>query len=285
MNVAFASVYSLKNKIDNKLQEALDELEGEVSQLKSSCYYAIGTGGKRLRPILVELVANALNNSSDVTKAALATEFFHTASLIADDLPCMDNEDKRRGKLSLHKAFNESTSLLASYTFISLGYEYIRKNIVTLQKQNLSFSNEAFERGFLALELVAGSAGILGATYGQFLDLFPPNQKLETLEKIIEKKTITLFDISFSLGWLFGGGSIALLPKVKEAAYLFGMAFQILDDLNDIEEDDSFKNIAAVLGKEKALFLLKEKKELLIQKLQELGIYSETFAFLIQKAL
>ncbi len=265
---------------DNQLIKAIEE-EGENSSLKEACLYAVTSGGKRLRPILVQIIAEALDNHSPILEAALATEFFHTASLIADDLPCMDNEQKRRGKLTLHYAYDESVAILASYTFLSLGYEFIQKNTRSLQKSSSLFSEKAYEIGCLCLDQVTGSSGILGATYGQFLDLFPPDISLKTAYKVVEKKTVTLFEISFVLGWLFGGGEKSKLEKVRKAAYHFGMAFQIEDDLQDQKEDKACLNMARLLGEKKAVEEREKNKEKMTDLLKELSLYTEKFQALI----
>ena len=120
-------LYSLKNKVEEELKSVISNL-GEKTKLRDACEYSLLSGGKRVRPIIVLMIREALGARFDVMPAALATEFFHTASIIADDLPCMDNDDQRRDKPTLHKVFDESVALLSSYTLISLGYEYIHKN-------------------------------------------------------------------------------------------------------------------------------------------------------------
>src|ERR1700722_633886 len=99
-----------QQQIEQKLQESIEQL-GAKSKLRDACEYALLNGGKRFRPILVIMIANALGKKFDVTSAALAVEFFHTASLIADDLPCMDDDDERRSKPTLHKVYGEGTAL------------------------------------------------------------------------------------------------------------------------------------------------------------------------------
>jgi geranylgeranyl diphosphate synthase type II len=211
--------------IENKIEEGLESL-GPPSLLKEACAYAIKNGGKRFRPALVLMIASALGER-DASDSALAIEFFHTASLIADDLPCMDNDDERRNHPSLHKAFSETIAVLATYALISSGYDLIRKN-------SLSFPDLLAP----ALECATYNTGIFGATGGQYLDLFPPqNIDHQSFNEVIQKKTGTLFELSFVFGWLFGGGEVSQLPLVKKAAAHFGMAFQIVDDFFDAEDD------------------------------------------------
>lgn len=235
---------------------------GNKNALRDACEYALRNGGKRFRPALVLMIAKAIGLGSDVTQAALAVEFFHTASLIVDDLPCMDDDDIRRNQPSTHKAFGEAISLLASYALISAGYACLAKNAQWIKESGLPFANQGDELCVLALENAAANTGILGATGGQYLDIDPPNINLKTLKEIILKKTVTLFEISFVFGWLFGGGSVDKLSLVKRAANHFGMAFQIADDLDDMEQDkrnDRLTNIANVCGKQKTVQIFREE--------------------------
>jgi len=231
--------------IEKAVEKAVINMGGE-SHLRDACEFSLKSGGKRFRPLLVLLIAEALGNGYDVMDAALSCEFFHSASLIADDLPCMDDEKIRRGKPTLHVAFSESTAILASYTLIAIGYEHIHKAAKILS--NYTSKEHGNEVGMFALSAVSACAGINGATNGQFLDLNLPNNNFETLMDVIEKKTVTLFEVSCTLGWLFGGGDVAKLDKVKECSYHLGMAFQIADDLNDFDSKNDHTNIAQVVG-------------------------------------
>lgn len=257
-----------RERFDRELERAIPLL-GEKSILRDACEYALFSGGKRIRPILTYVIADAVGGGLDVTNGSLAVEYFHTASLIADDLPSMDDEDRRRDKLSLHKVFGEATAILASYTLISAGYEMIAKNAKILKKKIGDVCS-------IAIEEVSKVAGISGATGGQFLDLFPPDHSEETIFKILDKKTATLFEISFVLGWLFGGGSVERLEDIKEAAYNFGLAFQIADDIRDIEEDKAI-NIAKEIGKERAKELIDNHTTLFREKMKSLKLYNPSF--------
>lgn len=253
---------------------------GEKTKLRDACEYALTSGGKRFRPLIVILIAEALGNDLNVYESALAVEFFHTASLIADDLPCMDNDDERREKPSLHKVYGDAIALLASYALITAAFEKIHSNSVVMQEAGVPFSHFSDRACALALESATYCAGILGATGGQFLDLFPPNQSLDTVKQVIYKKTVTLFEVSFVLGWLFGGGDVNKLEKVKTAAYHFGMAFQTADDLADMLQDEKKQretSIARLIGKDRALLLFDEEMRYLRKELLELGILTPSF--------
>lgn len=243
-----------KNHIEKLIEKSVLALGGKT-KLRDACEYALKNGGKRFRPALVFMISEALNKRSDVTQAALSVEFFHTASLIADDLPCMDNDDERRNMPSLHKVYGETVALLASYSLIAAGYENLAKNAEIIKKSQVDHRLKSDRICVLALENVTYNAGLSGATGGQFLDIYPPDLTLETLKEAIQKKTVALFEIAFVLGWLYGGGDELQLDLVKKAAAHFGLAFQIADDIGDVDQDlknERKVNIAAVCGKEKA---------------------------------
>ncbi len=272
----------LRKKIEAEIKSVIPSL-GAKTELRDAIEYALFGGGKRIRPLIVHMVSDALKNDLNVDMAALSVEFFHTASLIADDIPCMDNDEMRRERPCLHKVYDESVAILASYTLISMGYEYIYKNTKVMQ-ENSSFSLLSDQVCVLSLQTVTKAAGILGATNGQYLDLFPPDATWKTVEKVIYQKTVTLFEISFVLGWLFGGGDFEKIQEVKQLAYHMGMAFQIGDDLNDISQDkkrENELNVVQVLGKQASLDRFEKELDSFQEKLDDLSLNSEKFNFLI----
>lgn len=263
---------------ERELRSAIANM-GEKTLLRDACEYALTNGGKRLRPLIVMLVAQAVGQELDVLPISLGVEYFHTASLIADDLPCMDDDDERRSRPSLHKAFPESVALLASYSLIAAGYESIYLNGKAMQKHP-AFALQSEKAVALALEEVSRCAGILGATNGQFLDLFPPDQTLETILKIMNQKTVSLFQLSFVLGWLFGGGDPSKLEEVKRCAAHMGLAFQIADDLQDCAQDEKQQseiNIVSACGLEKATELFSQEMKLFERSLEELNLKTPAF--------
>lgn len=256
---------------DEKIAGAIEEF-GEPTKLRDACHYALTTGGKRFRPLIVLLIAEALGKGKDVSFSALSVEFFHTASLIADDLPCMDNDDNRRNKPSLHRVYGESVALLASYALITAAFQKIHDNA------------EDPEAGMLALETASRCAGILGATGGQFFDLYPPTPSLQAVERVIYLKTVTLFEVCFVFGWVFGGGDLLKLDLVKKAAYHFGMAFQTADDLEDLLQDAEREKVTSLghwLGTEGALAYFEAQVALLNAALEDLGLMTPHFQYLI----
>lgn len=250
--------------------------------LSEAYAYALTNGGKRFRPAVVFMLADALGAKYDASQAALAIELCHTASLIADDLPMMDNDDERRSKPSLHKAYDEPTALLVSYAMISDAYAAISANARTLEKAGHPLSAQI---GLLGIENASYNTGIYGASGGQYLDLFPGTLTEQSLLEIIHKKTVSLFEVAFVLGWIFGGGDLTLLDRVKQAAAHFGIAFQIADDIDDLQQDASHEhtvNYAALCGEEKARARFHAELSAYRSLLQELKINSEPLLLLTQ---
>jgi len=277
--VSRSSFFLLRDQIEKEIAKSILSF-GEKNKLRDACEYALLSGGKRIRPIIVLMVADALGLGLDVSKAALAVEFLHTASLIADDLPCMDNDDERREKPSVHKVYGESTALLASYSLIFAGYEKIHENGATMMRSDPPFSELAEHVCCVALEHSSRLAGIQGATTGQFLDLNPPNQSFETIREILYKKTVTLFEIAFIFGWIFGGGMLSRIDQVKKAAYHFGIAFQIADDMGDLAQDEKNQrevNAARILGKKRSLDVFHKEMASFEKELSSLELLTPSF--------
>lgn len=269
-----------RDKIEKDIARSIASL-GDKNTLRDACEYALTNGGKRYRPLIVMMVAEALGHGLDVSEAALALEYFHTASLIADDLPCMDNDDERRSKPTVHKVFGETIALLSSYALITAAFEKIHKATCALHEAGSPFSENANRAGMIALECASYCSGIKGATGGQYLDLYPPAATLEAVKEIIEKKTVTLFEVAFIFGYVFGGGDLSLVEEVELLGYHLGMAFQIADDIDDLMQDDKHpKNLsmAKLVGKERSFVLFEEHMQALIEKLKSLKLYTPSFA-------
>lgn len=267
--------YDLKKQVEKALLLEIKQM-GPKTPLKDACEYALMNGGKRFRPLLVLLVAKAVNPLFNVMSAALACEFLHTSSLIADDLPSMDDEKKRRSKPALHLKFDEGIALLVSYSLISSGYELLYKNALSLE--GLLSRERCLEICAKAIETVSLHAGIKGACGGQFLDLYCKKPTLDVINEIIYKKTISLFEIAFVLGFIYAGGDFEKIQDVKKAAFHFGMAFQIIDDILDFEEDTKKQkliNISIALGEKKAKELASKHLDLSIEMMKKISLYSD----------
>lgn len=266
-------------RVNQGIQEHLSML-GPESPIREMCAYALSTGGKRLRPVITLMMVDALGNQSDAMMSALSVEYFHTASLVADDMPSMDDDDERRNLPSTHKKFGEAAALLVSYALIGAGYDMIAQNANLLLENGVSFSDSVDLRCRLALENASFNTGLNGATGGQFLDIKPPDLSVETIKKVIHLKTSSLFEIAFVYGWLFGGGDLDKLPEVKKAAAHFGLAFQVADDLGDQDQDRTngrAVNMANILGREKATEMFHGEHDAFLHTVSQLGIDTSGF--------
>lgn len=251
------------------------------SKLQDPAQYVLDGGGKRFRPIITLIVAGLLNKGCDVSYAAMSIELFHTASLIVDDLPCMDNDDFRRERASLHKKYGEDVSLLTSYALIGAGYECLIKNKNEL-KQKLA---DIDQRALIAIESLAKCNGLNGAPHGQFLDIYPPEINQESLDHIFYQKTVIFFETAFLFGWLYGGGDLKLLSELKKAAYHFGMAFQIYDDFCDKKQDlskDKKINYPLALGDDFSKTSLRLHILKCSEKLKLLNLHGKQFQELLK---
>lgn len=233
--IRLKSKLAVYQKSVNCLIESKFPLLCSRPELKEVCLYALQGEAKRFRPAITLMVAKLLDNGFDASFSALSIELFHTASLVADDLPCMDDDPIRRSKAALHIKYGTDVAILASYALIGAGYQAIFEQKSQLNGQLFDLD----ERALKALELLANNNGLDGAPLGQYLDLHTKDISKSALDDILYRKTVIFFETAFLFGWLFGGGDLAHFSKVKEIGYHFGMAFQIYDDFKDLEEDEA----------------------------------------------
>lgn len=221
------------------LKEILCPRLGIPAVLLEAMRYSLLGGGKRLRPMLVVLAAEAANGEgSSALPAACAVEMVHTYSLIHDDLPCMDDDDLRRGQPSCHKKFGEAIAILAGDALLTLAFQVLAEHY--LPATAASCCKE--------LALGAGAAGMVG---GQVDDLAWEHGAgtLQDLEHLHARKTGALFCACLRIGALVAQAERGVDPKLLEALGSFGrslgLAFQITDDLLDIEglEADAGKRV------------------------------------------
>ena len=275
-----ATLNSYKSYVENEITKDLEVFSQDIKLFKA-CEYALTNGGKRLRPILSIMLSESLKNGLNVIPAALAIEYFHVASLIGDDLPCMDNEEIRRNQPCVHKIHGETVALLASYALIARGYHKIAENVDVMKKSKAPFVSSADTSGVLALNCAAHNTGILGATGGQFWDLFPPHLSEEVVSEILYRKTGALFEAALLMGWIFGGGDHEKLDDVKKMARHFGLAFQIADDLDDMEQDKAAEcqvNYALCFGEKRAESRFYQELEGFQTALKILDLHDSTLA-------
>jgi geranylgeranyl diphosphate synthase, type II len=237
------------NEINDAIKNVVLAM-GDPSTVRDACMHILGSPGKRLRPMLVLSVAQTLGASYSVLDAAIAMELFHTSSLVADDLPCMDDDDFRRGLATIHKKYGEDIAVMSVIALITEGYSLIKNAGRVLQKNNVV---DGYERTLTALEIAGINAGIQGLVGGQVIDITLDHADIELCEKMIHMKTSALFEASLQFGWIFGGGDLLKCDEVKQVGRSIGMAFQVLDDFDDFEEDkkeNQYANYVLVAGAE-----------------------------------
>lgn len=270
-----------------KLIEAalLKELGAEtalVPRLAESMEYSLMAGGKRLRPILVMAAADAVGaRGTDFVQAACGIEMIHTYSLIHDDLPAMDNDDYRRGKLTNHKVFGEALAILAGDALLTQAFEVI------LRQQGVSA--QVLLEVLREMSIAAGPNGMVG---GQVIDMLSEGKRIsmEELRRMHMGKTGALFRAAIRSGAILGGASEAQLAALTTYADCFGLAFQITDDILDVvgDEDVIGKPVGSDERNEKSTYVtltsLEEAKKLAADTVQQaldaLEIFGDEAKFL-----
>lgn len=187
--------------------------------------YSLLNGGKRLRPVFALEFATACGGSKeDCLPLACAVEYIHTYSLIHDDLPCMDNDDLRRGKPSCHKQFDEATALLAGDALLTHAFEAV------------AGSDLPDNRKILAVNLLAQNSGVTGMIGGQVIDLIfeQGNPSIRELLTVYKLKTGALISAACLMGCISAGATDEQMAAASKFAYSLGIAFQIQDDILDI---------------------------------------------------
>ncbi len=204
--------------------------DNDAKILYESMNYSLFAGGKRLRPILVlegfDLLDAEERNIAEVF--AVSAEMIHTFSLIHDDLPAMDNDDYRRGKLTNHKVYGDGIAVLAGDALLNYAYENIVMHIKTTKDK---------DRCIEALSILMNAIGPNGIMAGQTADLLNEensNTSLETLRFIHELKTTLFIQACLKVGVILAGGTNKQIEAVDKYGYNIGLAFQIQDDILDV---------------------------------------------------
>lgn len=217
---------SYSDLVDSRLEVLLDGKEKAVQDLTDAMRYSTMIGGKRIRPVLVLEFCRVCGGDPDhALDLACALEMIHTSSLIHDDMPCMDNDDMRRGQPSCHKKFGENTALLAgdaleAYAFeVAAGADLPAKAVVE------------------AVKLLAKATGPYGMLGGQIMDVENESRDdvaLDRLEATHQKKTGALIRVACELGCIAAGASKELRKAAVEYGKNLGLAFQVCDDILDV---------------------------------------------------
>ena len=225
------------SKINNMLEKYIDDIHIK-SVVCDSMRYSLLSGGKRIRPLILIEFYNICGGTGNVAfPFACALEMIHTYSLIHDDLPCMDNSDLRRGKLSNHKTFGETTALLAGDALLTKAFEVASCDDVL---ENLDPG-----RALKAIWILSRESGISGMIHGQELDIANEGKKVSfsDLQIMDEKKTGALIMAAAEMGCILAGADGVRINAARKYARAIGLAFQIVDDIIDVISDSK------VLGK------------------------------------
>ena len=216
--------------VEKQLVKELNERDPLNKTLCESMKYSLMAGGKRLRPIMLMAAADAVGaKGTDYLTTGCAMEMIHTYSLIHDDLPAMDDDDYRRGKLTNHKVYGAGMATLAGDALLTLAFE------VMLRQQGVSA-----EKLVQVVREISQAAGPDGMGGGQALDLESEGKRIsmETMKKIHLGKTGALFRAAIRSGAILGGTSEDELQALTVYADNFGLAFQITDDILDVIGDE-----------------------------------------------
>lgn len=224
-NILTNDIRKTEHSLLSYLPDAKDGQESVVKAME----YSLINGGKRIRPVFTlefSLVCGGTRN--DALPLACAMEYVHTYSLIHDDLPCMDNDDMRRGKPSCHKAFGEDTALLAGDALLTHAFEIIAGSELSDDKKTA------------AALLLAQNSGVDGMLGGQVIDLLyeDGNPTVKQLLNVYRMKTGALISAACIMGCIAAGADEEKLSAASKFAYSLGVAFQIQDDILDIVGDE-----------------------------------------------
>lgn len=261
--------------VEKTLDELLSLPDGPEARVVEAMRYAALGGGKRFRPFLSVAVADLLGAPLEaVGRAAAAIECVHCYSLIHDDLPVMDDDDMRRGKPSLHRAFDEATAILAGDALLTLAFEVLT-------------DAATHENADIRLELISGlarAAGTQGMVGGQTIDMLSPDMQLDAggLTRLQKMKTGALIGFAVDAGALMGRARAEQRHALANYAHDIGLAFQIADDVLDVTGGDEIGKspgkdmrqnkvtFATLLGVERAE---EQARQLVTQAINHLDIF------------
>ena len=229
--------------VDGAMDDFLPTLDERPGSIHEAMRYCVFAGGKRLRPVLCIAAAEACGGRrEEAFPAACAVELMHTYSLVHDDLPCMDDDDLRRGRATCHKVFGEGMAVLCGDALLTEAFAVIAK----------SQASESYSVGEMVAELAltGGSRKLIG---GQVLDLEGEGKALamEELVQIHEAKTAALLTASVRLGAMSAGAGEDELEALTRFGHALGLAFQVIDDILDVTQ--TTENLGKTAGKDAAV--------------------------------
>ena len=217
------------NEIEAALACFLPQGDFAEQKLIDAVRYSLDLPGKRVRPSLTLAFCELCGGTKEAAMPfACAVEMVHTYSLIHDDLPCMDNDDYRRGQPSNHKVYGEDIALLAGDALQSMAYAAMLSEEATAAVGG--------ERAARAARILAEKSGLLGMVGGQVIDLSIEHQEvgIDLVRLMEEKKTANLIEAACMMGCVVGGGSEEQIQAAEQYAHAIGLAFQIVDDILDV---------------------------------------------------
>lgn len=252
-----------------EIEKSLEDLDFSINyknDVSDGCRYAILNQGKRIRPVLLLEFCNMF--SKDYKEAigfATALELIHNYSLVHDDLPSMDNDKYRRGKLTVHAKYGEGIGVLVGDTLLNKSYEVLFKDI--------SLSNDDIKnRKISGARYLSENSGIYGMIGGQVYDIENRFDTVEDLLQMYDKKTCGLIRAACVCGAYIGGATDKEIELAEEFGKNLGLSFQIRDDLLDLDEDEkigkvTYVSLTSKKEAEKAVVLYSEKAKEALDKL------------------
>ena len=222
-------------EIEAVIREYLPAEEGFSRTMAQAMNYSMLAGGKRLRPMLMQETFRLFGGCGKLVQPFMVgMEMIHTHSLIHDDLPALDNDDYRRGRLTTHKVYGEAMGILSGVALLNYAYETMLQAFVmaeTLQQKEAVID---------ALQVIAEKTGIHGMLGGQSVDVENDGKALEKdmLDYIYENKTAALIEASMMTGAILAGADAEQVSVIEQAAKRIGLAFQIQDDILDVTSTD-----------------------------------------------
>ena len=281
-------------EIEAVLKSYLPREEGFAKTMAQAMNYSVLAGGKRLRPMLILETSRMFGGEDKLAYPFMAAmEMIHTHSLVHDDLPALDNDDYRRGRLTTHKVYGEAMGVLSGVALLNYAYE------VMLTAFDLAEDEKARARVIKALKVMSHKTGLYGMLGGQSVDVENDGKPMsrEMINYIYENKTFALIEGSMMAGAILGGASAEEVAVVEKAASGIGLAFQIQDDILDVtstaeelgkpirsDEKNHKTTYVTLMGIEKASQQVAELSEEAVKLLEGLNKKNE-FLFTLVKEL
>ena len=279
-------------EIENIIREYLPKEEGFAKSMAEAMNYSMCAGGKRLRPMFLMETNRMFGGDLELAKPFMAAmEMIHTHSLVHDDLPAIDNDDYRRGKLTTHKVFGEAMGILSGAALLNYAYETMFQAFQIAPGES---------RVVDAVRIMAEKTGIYGMLGGQSVDVENDGKPLneQMLQYIYEHKTSALIEASMMTGAVLAGADAEQLKQIEKAAGNIGLAFQIQDDILDVtstsetlgkpvhsDEKNHKVTYVTLFGIEKAADQVKQLSEEAIAILDSMSCKNEFLNILVRELI